>query len=74
MLSLNVIMFSDINECLASDWCAHGGQCTNNDGGFSCNCDSTGYKDDRCQTGNIFHVINNKTWKNMVVFQFEFSM
>ena len=50
-------MFSDINECLTSDWCAHGGHCTNNDGGFSCDCESTGYKDDRCQTGNLFIIL-----------------
>ena len=50
--------FSDVDECLTSGSCAHGGTCSNTNGGFSCNCVGTGYSGDTCQTGE----------KNIIIF------
>ncbi|XP_077506591.1 cell polarity complex component crumbs [Amblyomma americanum] len=37
-------------EQLTDDTCLHGGRCVPHVGGFSCNCDGTGYEGSRCQT------------------------
>ena len=42
------VLISDVDEC-TSNPCENGGICTNNVGGYSCNCDGTGYEGNICE-------------------------
>lgn len=44
--------FVDVNECEDINPCVHG-SCTNNDGGYSCNCES-GWTGQNCDEGKMF--------------------
>ena len=49
-ISLNLILYLDIDDCALSP-CQNGGSCTDQVNGYICNC-VEGYDGTNCETGN----------------------
>lgn len=55
MIFNTLLPFSDINECDTNP-CENGGQCTNSEGSFTCNC-AGGWKGPACNQGKFSEYI-----------------
>lgn len=75
-LKLHVVInlvqtLTDIDECLYSP-CFNGGNCTNQNGSFSCAC-ATGFHGLQCENGTVY-VMDYKLYPHLILLQLRLFM